>query len=112
MLPGVQRDSGQWIEFIRVRSSAAALQPAIPEILERLEAIAHAQSVIATHCVAHAFYDGDLAVCLVWRESADPSRSREGLLIAQRLMEFGPVDHSVWLPAKGHAQSQLMEKQI
>jgi hypothetical protein len=40
--------------------------------------------------------DADLLVCL-WREPGDvPGKSREGLLLADYLSEFGLVDHAVW----------------
>ena len=51
----------------------------------------------------HALYDGDLAVVVVWMNEVEPQKTREGLLVAERLKELGSVDHAVWVPAKKSA---------
>ncbi len=49
----------------------------------------------------HGLYDGDLAVVVVWVNEVEPQKTREGLMVAQRLSNFGSVDHAVWIPAIG-----------
>jgi len=37
---------------------------------------------------------------VVWaRDHIEPTKSREGLRLAERMQALGPVDHAVWIPA-------------
>ena len=54
----------------------------------------------------HGLYEGDLAVVLVWVNDVAPQKTREGLMVAQRLSEIGSVDHAVWVPAEFQAKAE------
>ena len=88
----------KWLEQVRVRSSPSAIVGALPG-LEALvgEVRTHAPEAEA-FILRHAQYSGDLSVVVVWRRSSPPDKTREGLLIANRLQDIGPVDHSIWIP--------------
>jgi len=84
----------KWSELIRVRSSVTTLQDVTPWLTQQVNALQSAEAFL----LQHALYDGDLAVVVVWRNNDTPRKTREGLLIAQRLQRLGSVDHAVWIP--------------
>ena len=91
----------KWIELIRVRSSHSALDAAMPSLESQVADLESASHGAEIHFLRHAFYDGDLAVVLIWRGTATrPATTREGLLVAERLQRLGSVDHAVWVPAE------------
>ena len=92
-------DQMKWIELIRVRSSVAALQEAMPSLKTQIKEIEEATNGAETFFMQHALYDGDLAVVVVWMNGVKHEQTREGLMIAERLQELGSVDHAVWIPA-------------
>jgi len=89
----------KWIELIRVRSSASALEAALPDLQTRVRELDDALDDAETFFLKHAIYDGDLAVGVVWRNEIEPGKTREGLMLAERLQQLGSVDHAVWIPA-------------
>jgi hypothetical protein len=93
-------DQMKWIELIRVRSSLAALQEAMPSLQKYIKGIEEATNGAETFFMQHALYDGDLAVVVVWMNGVKPEQTREGLMIAERLQELGSIDHAVWIPAE------------
>ena len=91
---------GEWIEQLRVRSTAPALEAALPTLRQQVAEIADSQASTKAFVLQHALYEGDLTVVLVWPHQATPEKTREGLMIAERLRLLGSVDHAVWLPAE------------
>jgi len=90
----------KWIELIRVRSSEALLSAAMPALRDQvghLESSLHHAEILF---MRHALYNGDLAVVVVWRDGSPAKKSREGLLLAERLQRLGPIDHAVWIPTE------------
>ena len=92
-------NQAKWIELIRVRSSARALEAAMPGLVSQVREMDDALSEAETFLLKHALYEGDLAVGVVWRSGIEPGKTREGLMLAERLGELGSVDHAVWIPA-------------
>lgn len=90
----------KWVEFIRVRSSAAALKEAISALKAMIDAINKSSTATEAFIANHALYDGDLSVVIVWNNHISPEKSQEGLLLAEQLLLLGPVDHAVWIPVK------------
>lgn len=90
----------KWIEQIRVRSSPSALRAAMPAVQQHLRSLADSAPQAETFFLQHALYDGDLAVVVVWQSEDPPSKSREGLLVAEHLRQLGSVDHTVWQPVE------------
>lgn len=88
----------KWIEFIRVRSTAASLAAAMPTLRREVDAFSDATDGAEAFFLQHALYDGDLALAVVWRNEIEPRKTRDGLLLAGRLRELGPVEHAVWIP--------------
>ena len=89
----------KWVELIRVRSTEAVFRNALPALISQVEEIEKANGDTDTLFLQHALYEGDFAVVLVWCNGAPPQKTREGLMVADRLQDLGPVDHAVWLPA-------------
>ena len=89
----------KWIEQIRVRSSKSKLHEAMPSLQNQVKDIEASSNGAETFFMKHALYDGDLAIVLVWMNNVEPQHTREGLLVAERLQELGPIDHAVWVPA-------------
>jgi cell division inhibitor SulA len=101
MTKGSQKMSQmKWIELIRVRASAAALQEAMPLLQKQVKDIERSTSGVETFFMQHALYHGDLAVVLVWLNKVGTQKTREGLMVAARLQDLGPVDHAVWIPVE------------
>ena len=87
-----------WIEMIRVRSTALMLDAGmvtLQSIVKDME-----ENVREAHpfFMQHALYDGDLAIVIIWNNSLKPEKSREGLMLVNRLEKLGAVDHAVWIP--------------
>jgi hypothetical protein len=80
--------------------TAAALHEAMPSLLQQVQEIEESASGAETSFMRHALYDGDLAVVVVWKDGSKPQKTREGLMLAERLQELGLIDHAVWLPAE------------
>ncbi len=89
-----------WVEAIRVRSSATALEKAATALNNEVKKINELVSVEKAFIMQHAKYDGDLIVFMLWNNEVKPDKTREGLMIAERLQELGTIDHAVWIPAK------------
>ena len=89
----------KFIEFIRVRSSAAELQVALPSLYDIVTEIGDPDSAVETFVLQHAIYDGDLAVVIVRKNALKAEMTREGLLVADHLSSLGSIDHAVWVPA-------------
>jgi hypothetical protein len=96
---GEGRSEMKWIELIRVRSSAARLEEAMPSMQQQVDEIRGSTRDAETFFLQHALYDGDLAVVVVWKGASTPQKSREGLMLAERLQGLGSIDHAVWVPA-------------
>ena len=88
----------KWIELIRVRSSAEALRQVLPALQAQVAGIDASNDGAETALLQHALYVGDLAVVVVWRTEDEPAKTREGLLVAERLQRLGAIDHAVWIP--------------
>ena len=89
-----------WVEAIRVRSSATALEKAATALNNEVKIINELVSVEKAFIMQHAKYDGDLIVFMLWNNEVKPDKTREGLMIAERLQELGTIDHAVWIPAE------------
>ena len=88
----------KWIEFIRLRSTAIMLNSnihSIKKMVVEIEGNTHEASPLI---MQHALYDGDLAIVIIWNNSMTPEKSREGLMLANKLEKLGAVDHAVWIP--------------
>lgn len=96
----------KWIELIRVRSSEAALQAAMPTLAKQVEEIEASVADAEAFFLQHALYDGDLAVVVIWRNAVRPEKTREGLMLAEQLEALGPVDHAVWVPTSRSASER------
>ena len=90
--------SGEWIEQIRVRSTAPALEAALPSLHDQVAEVDAALATTKAFVLQHALYEGDVAVVLVWQGDVTPAKTRAGLMIAERLQQLGSVDHAVWTP--------------
>ena len=88
----------KWMELIRVRSTPASLEQALPRVQEHLHQLERSEPA-ETFFLRHALYDGDLAVVVVWRNDETPHKTRAGLMLAHNLVRLGSVDHAVWIPA-------------
>ena len=90
----------KWIEMIRVRSSAAALEEVMPSLVTEIDQINVLAEQVEAFIMQHALYNGDLSIVIVWKDGQPPEKSPQGLMFADRLQQVGTVDHAVWLPVK------------
>jgi hypothetical protein len=90
----------KWIEMIRVRSSAAALEEITPSLVTEIDQINELAEQVEAFIMQHALYSGDLSLVIVWKNGRPPEKSPQGLIFADRLQQVGTVDHAVWLPIK------------
>jgi len=99
----------KWVEMIRGRSSSGALAAALHPISAQAREITRVPDVVDAMVLTHALFDGDLAVVLLWDNERHPVKTREGLMIAENLEQYGLVDHAVWVVAPGfgcHVEGQ------
>ncbi len=92
--------SGEWVEQVRVRSTPPVLEAALPALLGQVAEVDASHASAKAMVLQHAFYEGDLAVVLVWPHDIRPEKTREGLMIAEQFEQLGSVDHAVWIPAE------------
>ena len=85
-----------WIETIRVRSSAAALEKAITILNEEITILNRSKHVQGAYCMQHQVYNGDMIISIAWESHISPQKTREGLMLAEQMMQLGSVDHAVW----------------
>lgn len=90
----------KWIEIIRVRSSATALEEVMSSLYTEVNQINQSLELVEVFVMQHALFDGDLSLVVVWKNGQPPKKSRQGLMFAERLQQIGTVDHAVWIPAK------------
>lgn len=90
-----------WIEMIRIRSCAGSLTQVKPSLADEINVIRAMPDTVDAFLFQHALYDGDLAAVVLWKASRSPAKTMEGLLLAEQLQRFGPIDHAVWIPAPG-----------
>ena len=96
----------KWIELIRVRSSPATLERAMPALARQVRDIERSSPDIETHFMQHALFAGDLAIVVIWQTQTPPGKTREGLLLAEGLEHIGTVDHAVWVPTSQPVPTQ------
>lgn len=87
----------KWIELIRVRSSTTALEEEISSLLKDIREIDESANAEEAFVMRHGLYEGDLAVVMVWKNGVEPVKTREGLLLAERLRDLGQINHAVWI---------------
>lgn len=90
----------KWVEMIRVRSSATTLEEALPDLEIILKEINTTSAVKEAFLANHGLYEGDLSAVVIWDNDITPTKSKEGLVLADKLTNLGPVDHAVWIPVK------------
>jgi hypothetical protein len=86
----------EWLEIVRLLSApqdVPALQESIRPQLEGLQKTPGLKRALA---MLNATYATDFAITLVWENERQPVKTREGLLLAACLQQFGSVDHAVW----------------
>lgn len=89
------------IELVRVRASQRTLAEAMPSLTQLVDEIGISTAGVESFFMQHAIYTGDLAIVLVWTsDGREPAKSREGLLVAERMQALGSVDHAVWIPVE------------
>lgn len=93
-----RESSVKWIEQIRVRTSEAALRNELPKLDATATELSTHTPRLDALVLTHAIYDGDCTFILVWENDNEPTRTREGHIVAEQLRRVGMVDHSVWRP--------------
>lgn len=95
-----------WIEFIRVRSSAARVSEAIPELKTLIKDVEKSKAQVETSLMQHGLYEGDFAVIIIWWSGA-PKRTQPGFMLAHWMQNLGSIEHAVWIPASGQGSNIL-----
>ena len=86
----------EWIEIIRLLGAAQDVQALQAGIRTQLNGLQNTPGLEKVLVMLHAMYATDFAIVLVWKNDREPVKTREGLLLADCLHKFGPVDHGVW----------------
>lgn len=86
----------KWIELIRLLTAQKDVQALQDAIQTQLDTLRNMSGLERTLAMVHAAYGTDFAVVLVWHNQREPVKTREGLLLADCLRQFGMVDHAVW----------------
>jgi len=82
------------LEIIRLLASKAKtreLLDRLPELLGDLQS-----SAVQVTAYTREALESDLMICMDWSGRETPGKSREGLLLAEYLTDFGMVDHETW----------------
>jgi len=104
-----EEDIVKQLEIIRLLASGAKtreLLDRLPELLGDLQSAA-----VQVTAYTREALESDLMVCLQWSGQIASGKTREGLLLAEYLTEFGMVDHEVWTRQSpvAEATGQAME---
>jgi hypothetical protein len=86
----------EWMEIIRVLGAFPDAHPMHEEIQVRLEETRKAAGLKRAILMTKASYGSDFGVVLVWQSESQPDKTREGLVLAEYLRQFGSVDHAAW----------------
>jgi hypothetical protein len=86
----------QWLEIIRLLASRGKIEVVLSDLSTRLDNFigAEGQEMLTVH--SSPTLGSDLLICIRWNNATSPQKSREGLLLADYLTDFGLVDHAVW----------------
>ena len=95
----------KWLEMIHVRSSATNLEAVMASLVTEIKELGESTDAVEMLLLQHALYDGDLAAVIVWKGDRRPAKTREGLLLAERLQRLGTTDHAVWTAAPGFEEN-------
>ncbi len=87
---------GEWMEIIRVLGSLSAAHAVQAQISGRVDETREAAGLMRAILMTKAPYGSDFGVVLVWNDNRQPAKTREGLVLAEYLRQFGSVDHAVW----------------
>ena len=88
------------IQLLASRDKIKRLLEDLPEILDNFQDIDGKKEI---RVYSRDTFDTDLLICLRRERNGQPDKSREGLLLAEYLRDFGMVEHQVWeqkLPSK------------
>ena len=97
------------IEMIRVRSSLNTITEVMPSLIDYTEKMKMGLLEGEVEIMHHSLNKGDLAVFLVWENARDQRKSREGVLVAEILQDFGALTHVIWLEDQGVKRSHFIE---
>lgn len=86
----------QWIEIVRLVSAPKDVQMLQKEIRAQIDGLEKTPGLERALVMLHAIYGTDFAIVLVWNNEREPVKTREGLLLADGLRQFGSVDHAIW----------------
>jgi hypothetical protein len=86
----------EWVEIIRLVSAPQDVNVLQESIRAQVNGLKKTQGLKRALVMLHAMYGTDFAVVLVWENDRQPVKTREGLLLADCLQQYGSVDHAVW----------------
>ncbi len=83
------------LEIVKVRTLES--ERVRHHLIELALSLAGTQGLVSAEIYTGLIYHTDAAIHLLWEEEGQPLQvSRVALGIAEKLKEFGLVDHSVW----------------
>jgi hypothetical protein len=86
----------EWVEIVRVLTAPKDVKALQKDIGVQLDRLQNTPGLGRALAMLHATYGTDFAIVLVWKDEREPMKTREGLLLADCLQQFGSVDHAVW----------------
>ena len=86
-----------WMEVILLRTSPENIEMLVEELPKKLNALLKTPELLSVAICVHGQYSSDMIIELRWDSLAPVERSREGLLMAEHLSQYGFINHSIWI---------------
>ncbi|MDD4870186.1 MAG: hypothetical protein PHR77_06465 [Kiritimatiellae bacterium] len=86
----------KWVETIRVLCSLQDADAFKDELVAQLCDFRGIKGIKKISIMLQSAYEHDIAVALFWNKQQQPTKTVEGVFIANYLKQFGSVNHSVW----------------
>ena len=86
----------QSVEIIRFLASRGKIKMVLENLAEIIGDFQDAEGKREITVHSREVSDMDLLVSIRWEQNGQPSKSREGFLLAEYLRDFGLVHHEIW----------------
>ena len=91
-----------WIEIIDLRSAGNGIEQIKQSFMEPAKEIDRKEGLTGLSLFCNALLETDISIHLQWEtEERTPAKSDLGLRMASALLEFGRVNHTLWIKEEG-----------
>lgn len=85
-----------WLETIRVLASHDRVRRLLAALPDLLAPMVEADEGPVVEAYSHPTLETDVLICIRWPDGQGAAASAPGLILAERLTEYGMVNHTVW----------------